>query len=466
MTRTHTAQRGAALIMTLVAIAIVGVLMAAVGNLVIGHYARAQTDQDAAKALNYAESALNVQIQKITVALFTTGNVPASAYGTSETSPYQVGTDSSVSTYFAPANVTNGVTCWVDVGSGGGINPYVQQYVYGKATVNGVTRYVRAKVGGDGIFDRWAVFGVNGVTGGGSLVVNGLVGSGNGPAATDLQLGGNSSALGVDLYGGAVYSGPSSIPQTSDPDGITLPTITAIANQAATGVQNYTATPAPAYKTSISNTQGILDFAGTTANDTTHNDNYTYGKFNGSAMAADGSNDPKNNTIQLVGKPWGANYYLTSLGGVGGTVTIQANILDPVTNTLQPINLWVNSTNTTEKLAGTSSIQIYRGSVPSTDQINDSRYFRIYYRNPTGTLQTVGGSTLSATIYAYDTVGSTVELSGNTTINGTLIANQVIKSTGSVVVNWPNPTGIQQGEGVLFYGVKNGWQEWQPVRGY
>src|SRR3712207_4893373 len=61
-------QRGVALIWTLITIALIAAMAAGIGTLVIGHQVRARTEQDAAKALNLAEAALNYQIQRITSA--------------------------------------------------------------------------------------------------------------------------------------------------------------------------------------------------------------------------------------------------------------------------------------------------------------------------------------------------------------------------------------------------------------
>ncbi|MES2461708.1 MAG: hypothetical protein V4671_14080 [Armatimonadota bacterium] len=437
-------QRGVALVLTLVTIALVATMAAGIGTLVIGHYNRVTRDQDAAKALNYAECALNYQVQKLSVAIAgTAGTIPASNFGTSEASPLVVANIAPAS----PAGPLNSdlplpvagdiCTAWVtNVPQVLGVykfDPYATNYeIYGKATVNGVTRYVRAKLGGGkGIFDDWAVFGDRGVEMIGNMEVVGVVGS-NGT----IQINGSARADGQAVYGATAATDPN-FPAAYFAAPIVLPTITEIAND-------------------ISGAATGIDFFKTT------NDNAALGRFNGNSPLPTAGIKVDKEVIVLTGKASGANFYLDNLDK---KVDIRADVSPG------PVNLWI-STNTGEDISAQSKIRASNGP-NATPTLNDSKLFRIYYRNTHNNgLHLNGGTEFYAMFYAIDQKSASdttrignVDMNGGTDYHGAVLATEITKSNGNAKVVFPTNPGVSVGEGIVYYGIKQPWMEYKPVRG-
>ena len=497
-------QRGVALILTLVALAIVATMAAGTGTLVLGHQVSARTEQDAAKALNLAEAALNYQIQRITAAglhgaqsQYDGTNAATASYGAPPSSLWPVPKWSTTRGNPQPLPIpgtllTHGGKSLhgyldlkgVNTGDGSGdvwiawVSPALDTYnnspqgIYGAATVNGVTRVVRVKGGaGDdfegarGIFDEYALFGIIGVRFNGSLTSNRPIGS-NGA----ITLGGSSSVAGVSLYGpnASVSGGNYPTPQTY-PNPIAWPAITTIANQVAAGLDSYAGADKPAYYRDLSTTNGIRNFGPRPlgSNDNAlasrkrpHETSWTGG------LPPNGNLPPQADNIRLVGKPWGTNYYLTRFEH---TMDIAADIKDG------PVTLWidVDEGGPTNLNAG-SNIRAYNSaSNPNADDsllsVNDAKQFKIYYRNPAGHLTINGATQFYALFYAHDVVDGTpvgtIKLAGNATYNGAIIAYSILQGNGSVLINFPPNDGLSFGEGLLYYGSQGVWQEVNPVRG-
>ncbi|HVK01873.1 MAG TPA: hypothetical protein VM490_00210 [Armatimonadaceae bacterium] len=487
-------QQGAALILTLVTVVVLGTIAAGIGTLVVGHVGRARTDQDAARALHLAEAALNYQIQRV------------SAVGLSAPQAKYVGTNGAAASYGAPPvtvfplawasgsgnpqplpipaaqiahgggnlashlnlqnlNAGNGVAdawvSWIDPD----LDIYSQttQLVYGAATVNGVTRVVRAKGGAKGVFDDHALFGIQRVDLNGNFTINGTVGS-NGA----ISVGGSSAMDGISLYGpGASFSGGGGAPTPERfPAAIAWPAITTIANQVAQGLTADAGKPG--YYGGLPTGNGILNFSAG------KNDNALGAVKSGAnwvtGIAANGGQATQNSSLKLVGKPWGANYYLDNFEG---KVDIAADISGG------PVTLWINTTKDTPAINATSKIRAYNGSTnPSILDaqltLDDAKLFKIYYvnrKNPlgSGTLNINGVAQFYAMLYAYDVIGGTpvgkVELNGGSTFNGSIIAYDIPKGNGNATINYPSNPGISLGEGLLFYGWVDPWHEVNPVRG-
>lgn len=461
-------QRGAALILTLVAVAIVATLCAGVGTLVVSHYERATADQDAAKALQYAEAALNFQVQRINANVLkgqiaydgsnlneATYSVYDIANNTGRKYPVQLrgynfgvpaGRDPILND-FLRLRQDDECTSWVypnlDLYNPNQFVYNPNQFVYGQATINGVTRTVRARGGGFGVFDKFTVFGIN------TLDIDSPSGSG-GVVTIDVPSGRNTD-----------YN-------------IAWPSITKIANDHATYIRAfYNGTDAP-YKNTISTDDGIKNFAASNDNDRVPNLPLD-GVFKPREEGEPGEDVPMSLTVTLIGTPYGANYYLPKLeistsDDDDAEVTIKADV------SKGPVNLWVDSTNPEDTITGNVKISASDG--------DDSTKFHIYYSNSDPTkMLTIGGPgeddeadmKIDAMIYAYDTLGSTpietgwvrihtVDDDGSILINGSVVANKV-ELGGNVTIKRKPNNGVDVGEGVLFYVLRPTWQEYQPARG-
>lgn len=481
-------------------------MAAGVGTLVLGHTVRARTDQDAAKALNLAEAALNYQIQRITAAglsgvqtRFDGSNAAIASYGAPPRSVWPVPTWSTAPGNPRPLPIpaellsVGGKTLHgfldlknVNTGNGDGdvwvawvepaLDPYNDstQAIYGAATVNGVTRVVRvnggwgeATEGTKGIFDDQALFGMRGIPLGGNFTVHGAIGS-----SGAITLGGSASVDdGVLLYGpGASFnSGKSRLAPRTYPTALQWPTITTIANQVASSLVERGAANRPGYYDRLTTNRGIRNF-GPAPSGVNDNALGSYKKDSKGAWIAGlpGNGDLPADTIRLVGKPWGANYYLTDLSH---DIDIAADIKDG------PVILWIDMNQSGQiHINAKAKIRAYN-SATNPDvrddllRLEDAAQFLIYYvnRDPSGQLHINGAAQFYALFYAYDVIDGTpvgaIRLNGNATYNGSIIAYTLVPSNGNATINYPPNHGLTAGEGLLHYGWRGPWQEVNPVRG-
>ncbi|MES2461580.1 MAG: hypothetical protein V4671_13430 [Armatimonadota bacterium] len=477
-------QRGAALVLTLVAIAIASLLAAAIASLVLSHNNRARSDQDALKALYAADAALNYQTQRIfaTTGLTQVGynsvtpNVEAATYGL-RASPIPVTgktVNGTATTLNAPSflNLTGSTDycrCWIEYPTDPttllDLTTASAVYVYGQASVNGAVRTVRAKAGANGLFDKWAVF-TNGVMDvGGSLSVTPLTGSTLGIVGSNtfIDISKDTDSVGGQVIYGTGVPDPD-FPYTTGGKAVELTSINELAT-AAYLAGGYAST----------GQTGIAKFSA-------NNDNLTLGTFsqgqnNTVAMPANGNPGSYPLRIQgktqVTGQPQKvANFYLTRLDGSG--VTIWADV------SRGPINLWVNNTATNnqadDSLQGNVDIVAYSAWDTANNRplqtLNDAKKFHIYYSNQAGSLRiTGGGSTgnIFAMLYAYNTfstaptVAGTIDVAGSVTVNGAAYM-QTLTGTGNFQVNYPTNVSIADGAGILF-GLQTPWQEYNPVQG-
>jgi type II secretory pathway pseudopilin PulG len=341
--------------MTLVAIVIASLLAAAIGSLVVSHLNRAYTDRDAAKAMNYAEAALNAQVQRISANLGGTqvkldsasSNLATATYGVDPVNDpagtwYPIGTKTPTSGYLPGVDAARGdyVRAWVWPSPLKIYNPDPTniQYIFGSARINGVTRTVRAKSGSQGIFDTYALFGVSNMTLGSNITINGALGTdGTLSSSNGIIQGATSAVLAGPAASNVVGGGSKAITSptlTTQPTAEPFPTIYDLANDVATGAKQFTGASVPPYAGTITTNNGIRNF--TSSNDNlsaTMTDNTGVGT---SGSPADGS-VPSGSTLKLPGKKWGANYYMTGIS-VSGSLNVDL--------TDGPVNLWIDSTAT------------------------------------------------------------------------------------------------------------------------
>jgi hypothetical protein len=503
--------------------------MAAVGNLVLGHYARSTTDQNAAKALNYAEAAMNAQVQKIsanlgkvqtqwggTIGTPTWGNATYSSTLNTANNRFYAGSNNPypVDTLFGgflPLNSANGdySVAWVQPAPLNLYNndPNNPQYIYGQARINGVMRTVRAKAGSEGIFDTYALYGIKNLALGGNSVsiigaagTNGTVTSGDNDKTdnglTQIVLAGPTAQNGTNSPTAANFNGITAPSATTQATTEPFPTIFQLANDIATSlkdraaINNQTAAPFPAYagESGFLNNNGIRNF-NSTFNDNATSSDYRSTAWSGIIIKPDGKKEwdgtstpngsmPINGGISqslfLIGRPWGSNFYMTGINiNAGGTIAVDL--------TRGPVNLWIESDATGGD------------SITGNFEVSGSNQFRIYYRNPNATQSNLnrgvltlagGGSSainVNAYIYVYDRTVYTASpadptplgtefgrftITGSVYITGSVIAYEPSTVSGTVTINLPTNPGASAGEGILFYGLTSPWQEYDPVRGY
>jgi hypothetical protein len=387
---------GAVLIGTLFLILILSILLMGIGSYTSSHQSLEYIDSNYAEAMDIAEAGTNWEFSRISASVNNADMPPGN------TRSFGGGTIKVWCT------MLDGTTAW-DKSSN-------QLYVYSQGTINGVSRTIRASVKGNftTLPEDFGVYSVNNTTIN-NCIVNGNIG-------TNHQIGLNG---GCTINGTAYLDGPNasisqngnSVPSVSYPNPIQWPTVSQIAS-------------------SMFGPNGLTYLA-------SNNDNAMCSAINNNAISLTGSG-----VATFVGKPGGANYYLTGMTLKGSSSVI-------FDNSNGPINLWFGPPGSNENftLTGGSSM------VPmSTDP---SKACRVYSAASQLTLN--GNSELDAGIYAYDIdsngnpVGG-VTNSGTPTVNGAVIAYNV-NLNGMALVNHQSGyflgTIISNG----YYGFNNSWTE-------
>jgi hypothetical protein len=389
---------GAVLIGVLFLILIFSILLMGIGSYTVSHQALEQSDSNYAEAMDIAEAGANWEFSQISASVNNADMPPGNTYSFGG------------GTIKVWCTMLDGTTAW-DKSSN-------QLYVYSQGTVGGITREIRVSVKGYSTSSPqdFGVFSIDRTVMNGNCQEIGDIGT-NG----SILLNGNVSVTGSASLNGSgatiTQNGNVNVPIIRNPNPIVWPTVTQIAN-------------------SMFGANGLTYLA-------SHNDNALCSAINNNVIQMNG-----NGTATLVGKPGGANYYLTQLS-MNGNCSLALN------NSNGPINLWFGPSGSN------SSFVLNGGNAMVAMSADPSKACRIYSAATQVTLN--GNSRLDAGIYAYDVnssgaaIGKVVN-NGNPEVNGSIIANDVTLN-GNVLVN--HQAGYFQGNVSSngYYGYNNSWIE-------
>lgn len=374
-------------------------------RLAVSHYERTQVESDYACALNLAEAGVNYEYWKIS-------QDPTTADQVSQSNPQGVTYSYGNGTFTVYCTNMDGSTPW-SVPS--------NLYVVCTGTLNGTSRTIKVSSKGFNPPGKYAIYTMNSLSvwNGTAISITGDVGTNN-----QFDFSGHPGISGDVYFDGPAagwYNGnnPGGYTQVTEPRALQWNTVDQIANNMF-----------PA----ASDPPGGLAFLAT------HNDN-------AKASPAITSNSITS-SVTLVGP---GNYYLT-------TINLSGNKSITLDNTNGPINIWIGpsgGTGTCTFRGGTSAI------APSSDV---SKACTIYVATQSG-ITLAGNQTLDASIYAYnkDAFGNSygaVVNSGNPTINGQILGNDV-NLNGNITVNYY--PGVNKPTSFGYYGFNNSWQELNPV---
>lgn len=391
-------ERGHVLIGTLFLILVASILLIGVGSLSVAHQQRALVDSRYATALHLAEAGVNYELRKITANASNADQSPGVTYSFGE-GTFRV--------YCADRDASNNASTPFTGGS--------KAYVYATGTVGGIARTVRVAARRGSSAAEYAIFAVNaGTFNGSAMSVNGNIGT-NGT----YSFSGSPGVTGTVSFNGPgsgwAGSPPSGYTVNYNPDPVVWPTVNELANQAFPS-------------------GGLTWLA-------TNNDNNLCSGIVSNKIIANG-----NTTVTLVGKPGGANYYLTQM-------TFNGNAKIAFNNTNGPINIWVGP-------SGSLTASSISGGVASVKQSDDpEKGVRIYVATQAG-FTISGNSRLDAGIYAYNThngstIGS-VTNNGNPQIYGSIISKNVTLN-GNPTINYVS--GMFGGSGSSLYEFDGLWSE-------
>ncbi len=395
-------ERGAILIGTLFCILILSILLMGIGTYATSHYQRAVVDSNYAEAMDAAEAGVNWELSKISASV------------------------NNADTSWSPTQALGNEYFTVKCTNRDGVTPWDKSsplYVFAVGSCGLASRTIRVSVKGytNSSPQDFAVFSIG----------NGLISTLNGHVSIAGNLGTNGYLTvngNCGISGGVSFNGSQSGWTGTDPgtysevyntNPVLWPTVQQVANQV-TGT-----------------TTGMNYLA-------THNDNSMCSFIQNNVVLLNGS------TVgTFVGKPGGANYYLTSLI-LSGSSKIAFD------NTSGPINIWVGPPGSN------GSCVINGGNSLVSMSTNPDNAVRIYCDTTTGVTLN-GNDELDAGVYAYDvTSGGTpygqIINNGTPTVNGSLMSNTVTLN-GTVNIN--HVTGYFQGNTstIGYYGYDNSWME-------
>lgn len=397
MGKKTTRQRGGAIIGVLFVILITSILLLGTGMYAVSHQNRTYTDLRYAKAIDLAEAGVNYELRRISTNVDYADQYPGTtlSYGGGTFKVYCANRD--------------GSTPWVAP------NPL---YIYSTGTYDGVSRTVRASVKGYTTPGKYAIYTMESISvwNGSAISIDGDVGS-NGI----LDFSGHPSISGsVYFYGPSAgwYNGidPGGYSVYTEPVALKWETVEEVANR-------------------MFPSGGLIWLA-------SHNDNLsavppiTTGKIT--------------NSVTLVGKPGGADYYVTEIYLTGSrTITFD--------NTLGPVRIWVGPKD------GSGRCRFRGGTAAVNVSDNQDKMNYIYVATRDG-IDIAGNERLDAVLYCYNkrsdgTPFGHVINSGNPTINGQILAYDA-DINGNLTVNYvPNPIKPLN---YNYYGFENSWVEVNP----
>ncbi len=390
--RRKRSRRGAAMIIALMLIVVITMLMAATFLVTEVQLSSSKSERDYERALMMAEAGMNAYINMLTNGPGTGTNaayIPpvyifsASGLGAAPTlAQFKTGVKSgtySLTKY--PAGSQQGYF----VGQAPGAGP-TQYYITSYGWSNGICREVSVENTEVGTYALWA----NSIV---DLKGNSSI-TGNVGTDGDVSMKGSSSIIGnLTLWDGGKLTG----------SGVTGATLSEAADLVWPTVESIATTDFPGPPA------GLLWLA-------TNNDNGLVPGIPASGILPSGN-------ITFIGKPGGANYYLTSIGAAGNT-TIKFD------NTLGPITLWLGPSggNGTVTFTGNSTV------IPTTT--DPTKPVLIYSALDTSITMT-GTSSDYVGIYNLNAGGTaSVTMKGTSAINTAVITNTYSAVGNSAVIKY------------------------------
>ena len=147
--------------------------------------------------------------------------------------------------------------------------------------------------------------------------------------------------------------------------------------------------------------------------------------------------------MTLVGKPGGANYYLTSL-------TCNGNAKINFDNTNGPINIFMGP-------SGSSGTFVFNGGTSAVKMsADDTKPVKMYVATNNDVIFN-GNNELDAGVYNYNGANSgKIIFNGTPTVYGSFVSNAFILN-GNPTINYQ--AGLFQTTGAGYYGYNNSWTE-------
>jgi len=424
MKRGKRTDQGAALILALVIVAILSALLSGILLFSVSHLALSNTNSSYANALNLAEAGINWELWKLGHDISTADVVQTPWIRFPD--PPEAGQKPRY--YRVQIQAVGGGT-WA---------PPAPCMIVAQGKVDDVVRTIRVKAQGQGLFGKYALFGINSFNVGGNATVNGAAG-------TDgvVNINGN-----PNFNGNFWYQGPGAIGDSVEglvtgeifhsPLPEIYPTVNTIASDWAQA--HWGATPPPAitveyFKTHNNNSQ-IVNSLGQPV----QIKNYT---LDSKTFGADG----------IIVLPPG-DYYFEKME-LPGNNTIR------ISNSTGVVNIWLGP----------------EGGVGKDDTVNGCMEFASHdvsrfhlYDGSARTLKMNGTMDFYGCIFAYNGPNKqgnhygSVQINGTGNVYGSVIGYDVSRMTGNSTITFQSTGGgLEPGDPVQYWGIGQTWEEVNPV---
>ncbi len=399
-------RRGGILITTIMMSAVIAAMIAGLGTLLVSYYSRTSDEMSYADALNHAEFGLNYELKQISTSV-ASADMPGTSSPLGTAIPFGNGT------CYVYCTMMDGTTTWDK-----SVTPFK---ITSTAIVKGVSRtlQITAKTSVGNSFAGLFAVGSGTMTGNASI-------SGSVSTNGTLNVGSNNSITGGVIFNGAAAGwagGTPSIPFTALPNAVVWPT----SSQVALGLFPNSGATAPG---------GYSYLA-------VHNDNLlAVPPIVGGSISLSSSQ-----TVTLVGKPGGSNYYLTNLNMSGQSYLTFNNLLGPITIWYGPVG-------------GNKSFTLTGGSAAVKMGTDASKAVKIYVAT-TGVVTLTGGSETDVGIYDVTGGTSLISLAGNSAMTNATVICDRFSMTGTSSIT--TPSGYFATPGLGGYQFSGGWHEPNPM---
>jgi len=405
-TRNARSRSGSVLIGALAFTVVFAFVITGVATCTISHYSRATTEASYASAIDLADAGFNYELRKISQDPTQADQISA-AHPSGMTYNFAGG---SFTVYCANADGSTPWTNSTDTGTG-----YHYLYIVSTGTVNGVSRTIKAMAQGAPTNSNINVYAVSSGSFAGNTVVSnvGTNGSLNVQGSSIIQGTVSFNGPSANWASGSLVAGS---PITHNAGAIPWFTVDQLVDQTfPNGGWSYLAA---------------------------HNDNNLVPSIVNNQLSVTAGT-----VVTFVGKPGGANYYLTSMSFTGQSTAV-------FNNTNGPINVWCGPSG------GTGTFTLAGGTTSVLASADPTKEVRIYVATTTGITLT-GGSTADVGFYAYnkDSSGNpygTVNMAGGAILNGACIANTLNLSGGAQITAASN---YFSNAGVNYFGFANSYRE-------
>jgi hypothetical protein len=439
--KTHS---GAALVTAIIFASIFTIIVGGLALYAVGSYSLAKKGTEYAAAVQLADAGVNSEFRNIALNQFNNGYTAPTA-----ASPHTGSISGVPGTY--------SVYITADAAGSQNWDPSKKDlYMWSSGTVAGVTRKIMIHgMGGDGLFDTYAVYGTNSVTfnGVGSSVVGNLGTNGTVSSTSN----GSAAVTGTLFLNGSSATGVTGSNVVKNPDPITFPTVDSIMDATFPGHGD-----TEQWLASHNNNGQIRQFV-SSSNQTlspSATQNLTGQAITALSHTKINSLPGKTIILPATNAPNPTDYVFTDITTSGQDKIIVDNGGLTTGGTPGLVRIWMFGSTGGDNVSQPIS---YTATIPAVP--DPAQLFRLYY-DKNATFQIDGNTASGGAIYAINEYASSgFTITGGSSTFASILANNVTIS-GNSSVQFPGQLpGNSTDFFWLWFGFKDGYQEVPYVSG-